>query len=120
MRLVILGQTGRAAAHAAARAGFQSVVGDMFGDRDTLITALDWRKIETDEEGLPDASGTLQAVETLAQAEDGVVLMSGFNEQEVFSQFAEKGSLDFLQKPFGFEAMNKVVQGVLAGAPQPK
>ncbi len=49
-----------------------------------------------------------------------VVLMSGFNEQEVFSQFAEKGSLDFLQKPFGFEAMNKVVQGVLAGAPQPK
>ena len=78
MRLVILGQTARAAAQAAVRAGYHVVAADMCGDRDTLITALDWRKIETDEEGLPDASGTLQAVETLAQAEDGVVLMSGF------------------------------------------
>ena len=78
MRLVVLGQTGRSAAQAAVRAGFQVVVADMFGDRDTLITALDWRKIETDEEGLPDAAGALQAVETLSQAEDGLLLMSGF------------------------------------------
>ena len=78
MRLVILGQTGRAAAHAAARAGFQSVVGDMFGDRDTLITALDWRKIAIDDEGMPDSADALQAVEDLAQPEDGLLLLSGF------------------------------------------
>ena len=78
MRLVILGQTGRAAAHAAVRAGYQAVVADMFGDRDTLITAIDWRKLGTDDEGLPEGTDALQAVETLAQDGDGLVLMSGF------------------------------------------
>jgi len=78
MRLVILGQSGRAAAHAAVRAGYQAVVADMFGDRDTLITALDWRELHADEEGLPAAADALQAVETLAMPEDGLLLLSGF------------------------------------------
>ena len=78
MRLVIVGQTGRAAAHAAVRAGYHVVVADMFGDRDTLITALDWRKLDADTEGLPESASTIQAVESLTQADDGLVLMSGF------------------------------------------
>jgi len=78
MRLVILGQSGRAATHAAIRAGYQAVVADMFGDRDTLITALDWRELRPDDEGLPTAAETLHAIESLAQAGDGVLLLSGF------------------------------------------
>ena len=78
MRLVILGQSGRAAAHAAVRAGYQAVVADMFGDRDTLITALDWREIHPDEEGLPLAADALHAVESLAQPDDALLLLSGF------------------------------------------
>ena len=78
MRLVILGQSGRAAAHAAVRAGFQAVVADMFGDRDTLITALDWRELHPDEDGLPSAADALQAIESLAAQGDGVLVLSGF------------------------------------------
>ncbi len=78
MRLVILGQSGRAATHAAIRAGYQAVVADMFGDRDTLITALDWRELHPDDEGLPSAAEALSAVEELAQPDDGLLLLSGF------------------------------------------
>jgi uncharacterized protein len=78
MRLIILGQSGRAAAQSAVRSGYNVVVADMFGDRDTLITALDWRQLHRDDEGLPSAADTLSAVECLAEKDDGVLLLSGF------------------------------------------
>ncbi len=43
-----------------------------------------------------------------------VVLMSGFNEQEAISRFTGKGLASFLQKPFGFEELNTVLQEVFA------
>jgi two-component system cell cycle sensor histidine kinase/response regulator CckA len=47
----------------------------------------------------------------------GVVLMSGFNEQEATSRFTGKGLANFIQKPFQFEDLSKAVQGVLAVSP---
>ena len=43
-----------------------------------------------------------------------VVMMSGFNEQEVISQFSGKGLAGFLQKPFLFETLNDTVRKALA------
>jgi PAS domain S-box-containing protein len=43
-----------------------------------------------------------------------VVMMSGFNEQEVVSQFAGKGVIGFLQKPFLFEALQEAVRRALS------
>lgn len=43
-----------------------------------------------------------------------VVMMSGFNEQEVISQFSGKGLVGFLQKPFLFETLNDTVRKALA------
>ena len=48
-----------------------------------------------------------------------VVLMSGFNEQEAISRFTGKGLASFLQKPFGFEELNRVLQAVVGGASGP-
>jgi len=39
-----------------------------------------------------------------------VVMMSGFNEQEVVSQFSGKGLAGFLQKPFLFETLSDTVR----------
>ena len=44
-----------------------------------------------------------------------VVVMSGFNEQEVVSQFSGQGIAGFLQKPFLFETLSATVGKVLAG-----
>ena len=44
------------------------------------------------------------------------VLMSGFNEQEASRHFSGQETAGFLQKPFGFDDLSKVVQRVLAGA----
>jgi PAS domain S-box-containing protein len=44
-----------------------------------------------------------------------VVMMSGFNEQEVISQFSGKGLVGFLQKPFLFETLGDTVRQALAG-----
>jgi DNA-binding response OmpR family regulator len=49
-----------------------------------------------------------------------VVLMSGFNEQEAVSRFAGKGLTSFLQKPFGFEELSKVVQAAFGRTQEPK
>jgi DNA-binding NtrC family response regulator len=46
-----------------------------------------------------------------------VVLMSGFNEQEAISRFTGKGLASFLQKPFGFDDLNRVLQGVFSRPP---
>ena len=48
-----------------------------------------------------------------------VILMSGFNEQEAVSKFTGKGLASFLQKPFGFEELNQVLQAVLTDEPTP-
>ena len=42
-----------------------------------------------------------------------VVLMSGFNQQEVLVRFTGKGLASFLQKPFTITALRDVMQGVL-------
>jgi FixJ family two-component response regulator len=39
-----------------------------------------------------------------------VVLMSGFSQQEALLRFTGKGLANFLQKPFGFEALHEVLQ----------
>jgi CheY-like chemotaxis protein len=39
-----------------------------------------------------------------------VVLMSGFSQQEALLRFTGKGLANFLQKPFGFEALREVLQ----------
>jgi two-component system cell cycle sensor histidine kinase/response regulator CckA len=49
-----------------------------------------------------------------------VVLMSGFNEQEVISRFSGKGMGGFLQKPFAYEGLSNVAHRVLVGAPETK
>jgi DNA-binding NtrC family response regulator len=43
-----------------------------------------------------------------------VVMMSGFNEQEVTAQFSGKGLAGFLQKPFLFETLGDTVRKALA------
>jgi PAS domain S-box-containing protein len=48
-----------------------------------------------------------------------VVLMSGFNEQEITRQLPSQDSLGFLQKPFGIEDLTSVVQSVLAADSPP-
>ncbi len=48
-----------------------------------------------------------------------VVLMSGFNEQEVSSRCSCKGVSGFLQKPFPYEGLSNVVHGVMSLAPRP-
>jgi CheY-like chemotaxis protein len=43
-----------------------------------------------------------------------VVLMSGYNEQEVTRQFVGRGLAAFLQKPFRAEELDSAVRGVLS------
>jgi len=43
-----------------------------------------------------------------------VVMMSGFNEQEVISQFSGKGLMGFLQKPFLYETLGETLRKALA------
>ncbi len=42
-----------------------------------------------------------------------VVLMSGFNAQEVLVRFSGKGLASFVQKPFTFDGLRNVIRGVL-------
>jgi len=42
-----------------------------------------------------------------------VVMMSGFNEQEVVSHFAGKGLVGFLQKPFLYETLGETLRQAL-------
>jgi signal transduction histidine kinase/CheY-like chemotaxis protein len=46
----------------------------------------------------------------------GVVLMSGFNEQDATSRFTGKGPASFIQKPFQFDELSAAVQQVLSGS----
>ena len=46
-----------------------------------------------------------------------VVVMSGFSEQEAFSPFAGHETVGFLQKPFTYGDLRRVVQGLQPGAP---
>ncbi len=48
-----------------------------------------------------------------------VVLMSGFNEQEVSRQLPSQETLGFLQKPFGLEDLTSAVQSVLSAGSRP-
>ena len=46
----------------------------------------------------------------------GILLMSGYNEQEAISRFEGPGRAHFIQKPFEFEQLSKAVQGMLSPA----
>jgi PAS domain S-box-containing protein len=50
--------------------------------------------------------------------EVGVVLMSGFNEQDATSRFTGKGLANFIQKPFQFDDLSKAIQEVMPAAPE--
>lgn len=77
-RLLLLGQSCRAAAQAAQRSGFQVAIADMFGDSDALALAEDWRLLDADDAGLPSSASAIKAVEDLATPGDRVLLLSGF------------------------------------------
>ncbi len=49
------------------------------------------------------------------RADMKAVLTSGYNEQTATSQFAGKGLAGFIQKPFGYDALVRVVRAVLQG-----
>ena len=77
-RLLIMGQSARAAAQCAARAGFRVAAADLFGDSDTLEAAPHWQKLDMDDQGCPTAASVAAAIDHLAAPGDGVVLTSGF------------------------------------------
>ncbi len=52
------------------------------------------------------------------RAEVAVILMSGFNEEEASVRFTGKGLASFIQKPFEFGQLSKIVHGALAGSPR--
>lgn len=59
-----------------------------------------------------DGDATFDALRRLS-ADIKVVLMSGYNEQEVTRQFAGRGLAAFLQKPFRAEDLDNVIRRVL-------
>ena len=77
-RLVVLGQSSRAACQAARKAGLDVAAADMFGDCDTLALAEEWRELAADACGLPESQSALDAVAALANPGDRIVLLSGF------------------------------------------
>ncbi len=66
---------------------------------------------------MPDMDGeaTLREVRRIAP-DVRVVLMSGYNEQEVTRQFVGRGLAAFLQKPFRAEDLDNVIRRVLSGS----
>lgn len=77
-RVLLLGQSCRAAAQAAQRSGLAVAIADMFGDGDAVELAEEWRLLDADDAGLPSPASTIKAVESLANPGDRVLLLSGF------------------------------------------
>jgi CheY-like chemotaxis protein len=69
---------------------------------------------------LPDGSGTEIADELRSRWPSlGVIVMSGYAQDEVVEREAARGSLYFLQKPFNANTLGSAVRAVLAGAAAP-
>jgi PAS domain S-box-containing protein len=62
-----------------------------------------------------------QAIAEMRSMRKGIraVMMSGFNEQEASRHFSGDAAAGFLQKPFAFEDLSRVLQQVLADARAP-
>jgi len=69
---------------------------------------------------MPDMDGeqTYTAIRRILPAMP-VVLSSGYSEHEVMPRFAEKGPVTFVQKPYGYESLVKVIRAALESAQPP-